>query len=105
MLVDSSESANSDDDQGTEFNFSYEKCFSDLKKKKSEQIEKNSEPAISSKGATITAEIAKYLSMKLIANGESPIKWWSVNKEELPNLALLSRKYLCAPPSSVETRK
>ena len=41
VLIDSSESANSDDDQGTEFNFSYGKCFSDLKKKKSLNKKKN----------------------------------------------------------------
>ena len=113
-LPDSSDSAGSDDEQNVEFNFSFEKCFSDIKRKKKADQQgtsnTNATPTttksqFSAASIKIRTEISRYLTFKLIANNENPLNWWKANKEELPSLALLSRKYLCAPPSSVESER
>ena len=83
-----------------------------MKKKKivhqQETSNTNDTPATTSQFSTasikIRTEISKYLAFKLIANNDNPLNWWKFDKEELPSLALLSRKYLCAP-SSVESEK
>ena len=33
------------------------------------------------------------------------INWWSIMKDKMPKLAILANKYLCAPPSSVESER
>ena len=69
----------------------------------------NDIPATTSQFSTasikIRTEIPRYLTFKLIANNDNLLNWWKFNKEELPSLALLSRKYLCAPPFSVESER
>lgn len=49
--------------------------------------------------------LATYISLKTINNDEKPLHWWKVNKNDFPLLALLTRKYLCAPLSSAESEK
>ena len=52
----------------------------------------------------IKTEKSRYLTFKLIAHNNNPLNWWKVNKE-LPSLDLLSKKYLCASLSSVESER
>ena len=46
-------------------------------------------------------ELMLYLQQKQIKLKDDPLKWWSVNKTNLPILAQIARKYLSIPASSV----
>ena len=51
-------------------------------------------------------EIANYL--RPIGNGKdsvNPHEWWNDNKKSFPKLALIANKFLCSPPSSVESER
>ena len=49
--------------------------------------------------------MSKYISVKNIGNCENPLQWWKLNKNELPIMAVFARKYLSAPPSSIESER
>ncbi len=105
----------SDDDKSiTEntLNFSFESWFSKIKKeKKTEKGEpkaKCNKDLLESKfeeRETLKKEMVKYESLKMINNNQSPLQWWLINKDRFPYMALLVKKYLCAPCSSVESKR
>jgi hypothetical protein len=51
------------------------------------------------------AEIATYLHEPTIAIKADPLEWWSVNRHRFPRLSAAARKYLSAPPTSVESER
>ena len=46
-----------------------------------------------------------YLSEAPIKRTESPLEYWRQNKDRLPALAKAARKYLSAPPTSVDSER
>ena len=52
----------------------------------------------------IDLEIKSYLDSETPTH-ENPIRWWKINRDRLPKLAVLANKYLCAPASSVESER
>lgn len=50
-------------------------------------------------------EVEKYVNMPLLPRQESSLLWWKQNGSEFPNLGKLAIKYLCPPPSSVESER
>ncbi|XP_036319709.1 zinc finger BED domain-containing protein 4-like [Rhagoletis pomonella] len=57
------------------------------------------------KAAIYELEIEKYLQLPLISRQEDPLTWWKYSRKEYPNLFTLAMKYLCAPPSSVNSER
>ena len=53
----------------------------------------------------IDHEIGKYCQTSMIPETESPVDWWRQNQIAFPCLASLAYKYLCSPPSSVESER
>ena len=51
--------------------------------------------------AEIRNEVALYASGPTIDRHQSPLLWWRKNSGTYPRLAILARKYLSAPASSV----
>ena len=72
---------------------------------KSEEIQKTLQRQTSSTEMEIKKEITTYLSFPLYQKDEDPIGWWKVNKDSLPQLSKMANKFLCAPPSSVESER
>ena len=52
----------------------------------------------------IDLEIKTFLDFEEPKEGD-PVIWWKTHKDRLPKLAILANKYLCAPPSSVESER
>lgn len=50
-------------------------------------------------------ELTVYLQQKQIKLKDDPLKWWSVNKVNLPILAQIARKYLSIPATSVPSER
>ncbi|KAG0205301.1 hypothetical protein BGX28_003055 [Mortierella sp. GBA30] len=49
-------------------------------------------------------ELSRYLQLKIVQDVE-PLEWWSMNKEKLPTVARLARKYLSLSASSVASER
>ncbi|XP_076063455.1 zinc finger BED domain-containing protein 4-like [Oratosquilla oratoria] len=110
--IDSSDVSEEKNDNESDFTFSFEKCFSELKKKGQEKMEltpdkgcDNANSKTRNKRISKEHEMSKYISLKNIENNENPLQWWRLNENEFPIMALFARKYLPAPPSSVESEK
>ena len=43
--------------------------------------------------------------MKSLKNRDDPVQWWKVNNSSFSYMSCLVKKYLCAPPSSVESER
>ena len=56
--------------------------------------------------SSATSELEKYLSDPVIdyKTGD-PYKWWGQHKTEFPNLAILAKRFLCAPATSVPSER
>ena len=52
----------------------------------------------------ITIEVSRYLEIPEDQN-LNPYEWWRSNKAMFPKLAILANKFLCSPPSSVESER
>ena len=50
-------------------------------------------------------ELSSYLEQKIISRTELPFDWWKQNQGRYPKLAVLARKYLCSPMSSVASER
>ena len=52
-------------------------------------------------------EVNSYLNtMPLVRpRQENPLEWWRINHQSFPRLAVLAKKYLSCPPSSVESER
>ncbi|CAB4056816.1 unnamed protein product [Lepeophtheirus salmonis] len=53
----------------------------------------------------IKFEMDKYKASRLIKNENKPLEWWKINQSSFPHMDFLVKKYLCAPPSSVESER
>lgn len=113
ILTDSSDNSIEEETDGT-FNFSFSKCFSSYNKKKEEnEGAKNTKPTEkdeelqenSSIFISLKQEMNKYNSLKVISNENDPLQWWKACKNEYPLLTPIVKKYLSAPPSSVESER
>lgn len=49
--------------------------------------------------------MATYLQEHLTDRNDDPLRWWQANSMRLPALGNLSRKFLSAPPSSVDSER
>ncbi len=47
----------------------------------------------------------RYDDLSNVDQSANPLQWWHNNKASFPYMALLSKKYLCAPPSTVESER
>lgn len=52
-----------------------------------------------------SGEMSEYMKEPLIDRHEDPLKYWLANKKRFPALSHLARKYLSAPPSSVDSER
>jgi len=50
-------------------------------------------------------EVARYVKLKGVKINENPLVWWLKNKNNLPILAQLARKYLSIPATSVPSER
>ena len=50
------------------------------------------------------SELKIYLGSELKERVD-PLDWWRENRQNLPMLALMANRYLCSPPSSVESER
>ena len=53
----------------------------------------------------MAAEIAAYKGEANAAPTTDPLQWWSVNGSRFPQLAATARRYLSAPPTSVDSER
>ena len=53
----------------------------------------------------IDLEVNSYLNTFPLVrpHQENPLEWWQMNQQSFPKLAVLAKKYLSCPPSSVES--
>ena len=56
--------------------------------------------------SSATSELEKYLSDPVIdyKTGD-PYQWWGQHKTEFPNLAILAKRFLCDPATSVPSER
>ena len=108
---ESSQSVDGKSDSETEndFNFNYASCFSDLTKKRKDnrktELVKNSDSKEESITVNVKLEMVRYQNLSIIENTADPIQWWLANRDSFPEMSFLARKYLSAPPSSVESER
>lgn len=50
-------------------------------------------------------EIHMYFSEQAIPKEENPLKWWKENEVRFPTLALLAKKYLSVPATSIPSER
>ena len=50
-------------------------------------------------------EFNVYKKMKILPKQENPFNWWKENQKIFPCLSIVAQKYLCCPPSSVESER
>ena len=55
--------------------------------------------------AAAETELAVYLQADVIQTTESPTAWWAANAARFPTLANEAKRYLSAPPTSVESER
>lgn len=51
------------------------------------------------------AEVSQYKKEPSINATENPLTWWRQNNERYPSLAILAKKYLCIPATSVPSER
>ena len=51
------------------------------------------------------SELECYLSEPVIERSEMPLQWWQKNDTRFKTLALLAKKFLCPPPSTVPSER
>ena len=61
--------------------------------------------ASKSKESLIESEFQKYILEPLISNSKNPLEWWQQHLVSYPLLSGLANKFLCAPPSSIESER
>ena len=52
----------------------------------------------------IDSELSLFLKTEVVGRG-NPLEWWKNNKGMFPHLADLANKFLCSPPSSIESER
>lgn len=50
-------------------------------------------------------EIERYKKINDAERNECPLKWWSMQAKNFPNIAKMARKYLCIPATSVASER
>lgn len=50
-------------------------------------------------------EVQTYLSEPTILRSDNPLLYWKVNQPRLPSLTVTATKFLCAPSTSVESKR
>lgn len=111
-----SESSDNKSDEESEnsqntFDFSFESCFADFKKLSKEKTKTNNaqttqENSLFTKTRNcLKIEMARYEELTMIKNEENSLHWWAVNKDNFPKMSILVKKYLCAPPSSIQSER
>jgi hypothetical protein len=53
----------------------------------------------------VRIEMENYLAKPVIPPTDNPDAWWSTQREQHPTLAVVARKYLSAPASSVPSEQ
>jgi hypothetical protein len=53
----------------------------------------------------IATEIAIYVEEANIPQSHDPLKWWSINSHQFPEMSKAARKYLSGPPTSVDSER
>ena len=51
------------------------------------------------------SEVERFLSLPREPQNSDPIKWWESHKDEFKLLVPMALKYLCTPPSSVDSER
>ncbi|GLD48622.1 zinc finger BED domain-containing protein 4-like isoform X1 [Lates japonicus] len=51
--------------------------------------------------SSFDTELECYLKLPVVERSSQPLEWWKKNEERFQRLAVLARKYLCPPPSTV----
>ena len=51
------------------------------------------------------SEVEQYLAVPIINFKRNPFEWWEINQKQYPVLAKLGKKYLSAPPTSVNSER
>jgi len=51
------------------------------------------------------SELDCYLSEPVIERSDMPLQWWQKNDTRFKTLALLAKKFLCPPPSTVPSER
>ena len=101
----------STDDQGTivdvpcssaEMDFDFSNCFHEFDAQKDSDSQEQSDETIK---FCIVKEVELYLSYKQVEKSSSPFQFWKMFCSSLPMLSTLSKKYLCCPPSSIESER
>ena len=54
---------------------------------------------------SVIAEVTAYLNEKPAKRSIDPLEWWAVHTTRFPRLALLAKKYLCVPATSVPSER
>ena len=79
--------------------FDFDQCFAEMQK------EPNNHCASKSKESLIESKFQKYILEPLISNDKNPLEWWQQHLVSYPLLSGLANKFLCAPPSSIESER
>ena len=79
--------------------FDFDQCFAEMQK------EPNDHCASKSKESLIKSEFQKYNLEPLISKNKNPLEWWQQHLVSYPLLSDLDNKFLCAPPSSIESER
>ena len=53
----------------------------------------------------LAAQLKMYKAMDRPDNDDNPLDWWKLNKEKIPLVANLARKYLCIPATSAPSER
>ena len=69
------------------------------------QKKPNDDCASKSKESLIESEFQKYILKPLISNDRNPLERWQQHLVSYPLLSGLANKFLCAPPSSIESER
>ena len=88
--------------------YDYDVCFDELRATKTQtNTSKKQEKQKASDNffSTLKREIDAYCADDIIDKKSDPLLWWNVNKEKMPSLANLAKKFLSCPPSSVESER
>ena len=89
-----------------EIDFDFSKCFNDFdEQEQSEDKDSPQSQANKLMSFNLAKEIEQYMSYKSIEKSSSPFKFWKMFSGSLKLLSSLSKKYLCSPPSSVESER
>lgn len=52
-----------------------------------------------------SVELEEYLKQPTVSMNTNPLKWWKVNEEQFPNLAMMARDYLAIPGTSASSER